>query len=310
MPAAPTQPKPAKPDAPMISPSVVGAPAFGTVAAAMRANQARWVVVTPLHLADRSGFYGVEAFRAGADALGPIEAADLEAFGDLTGTAIAHLQCHFGLDSLSLARRGASVTGVDFSRVAIETARQLAAETGLDATFIEANVYDTPDALNGQFDLVFVTWGAITWLPDVQRWAAVVSRLLRPGGRLYLADAHPAALMLEQNQAGQLQLTYPYFQGAQPFLFDDPTTYNNDATPLKNTRAYEWNHSLSAIFQALAAHGLSLTTFAEHDGLVWPMFASMIADPERPGLFRLPDGALSPPLSFSLTARKSEHVSG
>ena len=145
------------------------------------ANRRRWDEAVALHIKGDSKVYRLSAFRAGADILGPIENDEL---GDVAGKRVLHLQCHFGLDTLCLARRGAEVTGLDFSSAAIKAARALSRETGVPATFVEGNLYDAPDLIDGAFDLVFVTWGAINWLPDIGRWAEIVAHFLKPGGAL------------------------------------------------------------------------------------------------------------------------------
>jgi 2-polyprenyl-3-methyl-5-hydroxy-6-metoxy-1,4-benzoquinol methylase len=137
------------------------------------ANRRSWDERVAIHRRDSTGFYQVETALRGEDKLNPIEASEI---GDVRGLRIAHLQCHFGLDTLCLARRGALVVGLDFSPAAIAEARTLAAQTGLPATFVEGNVYDARKLLQGQFDLVYVSWGAINWLPDILAWAGVVAR--------------------------------------------------------------------------------------------------------------------------------------
>ena len=169
-------------------------------------NRASWNERAGIHLADETGFYEIDAFRAGKSSLHAIEAQEI---GDVRAKRLAHLQCHIGLDTLSLARMGAEVTGLDFSSSALEGARKLATETGLPAAFVEGNVYDARELLTGQFDIVYVTWGAINWLPDIARWGEVAASLLAPGGFLYLAESHPFALVFEEI-AGRLEPTYPW----------------------------------------------------------------------------------------------------
>ena len=146
---------------------------------------------TAIHLRNRTGFYPIDRVRAGDDAFGECEDTEL---GDVAGKRIVHLQCHFGLDTIRMARRGAIVTGLDFSTVAIIAARALATELGVPARFVEGNVYDAPALLDAQYDAAFVTWGSIIWLPDIRRWARIVAELLAPGGWLYLAEGHPSIL--------------------------------------------------------------------------------------------------------------------
>src|SRR5262245_11273672 len=147
------------------------APMLSSIDALIEANRRNWDERVAVHRADRTGFYGVEEFRRGGDTLGPIEAGEI---GDVRGKRLLHLQCHFGLDTLSLARRGATVTGLDFSAPAIAMARDLAAETGLTARFVESDVYEAHAAIADRFDIVYVTWGALGWLNDIRRWTAVV----------------------------------------------------------------------------------------------------------------------------------------
>jgi len=152
----------------------------------MDANREHWDEATDIHA--RGNVYGIEDFKAGRYQLHRIE---VEEVGDVAGKRLLHLQCHFGLDTLSWARRGAIVTGVDFSPKALALARRLAAESGIDARFIESNVYDAPAALNERFDIVFCSYGVLCWLPDLPRWGEIVARYLEPGGIFYIADAHP-----------------------------------------------------------------------------------------------------------------------
>jgi 2-polyprenyl-3-methyl-5-hydroxy-6-metoxy-1,4-benzoquinol methylase len=199
-------------------------------------NRPGWDERAAIHLRDASGFYNVAGFRAGADTLLPIEAAEI---GDVAGLRIAHLQCHIGLDSLSLARRGGEVVGLDFSSVAIMAARALSLETGLQASFVQANVYDAREALTGLFDLVYVTWGAINWLPDLARWGRVVGSLLKPGGRLYMADTHPFAFCLAETRQGFRVYDAWRSLPGRPIVYDTEVTYTGDTTLLTHRRYYE-----------------------------------------------------------------------
>ena len=262
-------------------------------------NRRRWDEAAPIHAA--SDFYNVAGFKAGKDMLGAIEAAEI---GDVAGKRLVHLQCHFGLDTLSLARRGAIVTGYDFSSNAIAIARSLAAETGIAATFVEGNVYDASGKLPaGGFDIVYVTVGAICWLPDLVGWAKVVSTLLAPGGFLYLLDTHPAAAILEQKLPGDpIAPAYGYFQGAEPLVFDTPETYTENGARLGNTVTHEWIHSLSSVIGSLLEAGLTLEWFHEHARLPWRLFPSMVEADD--GMYDMPAGSPSLPLMFSLKARR------
>jgi SAM-dependent methyltransferase len=263
-------------------------------------NKANWDERASIHLDDTTGFYGIAEFRAGKSSLNAIEASEI---GDIRGKRLAHLQCHIGLDTLSLARLGAKATGLDFSEVSLAGARRLASETGIEATFVEGNVYDARQLLGGYFDIVYVTWGAINWLPDIDRWAEVVASLLGPGGFLYLAESHPFALVFEEIE-GRLEPTYAWRTPRDaPLNFNAPTTYTGATTPLVNRRTEEWMHPLSDIVGAVLRVGLRLDFLHEHEQLPWPLFPMMT--PVDGGLYRLPDGMPRFPLSFSLKAVKA-----
>lgn len=262
-------------------------------------NQLSWDEKVDSHMT--SSFYDVDGFRRGRDSLGPIEIAEI---GDVSGQRIAHLQCHFGLDSLSLARRGGRVTGLDFSGAAVAAARRLANETRIDASFVEGNVYDAPDLLErGVWDLVFTSWGTITWLPDIDRWARVVAQLLAPGGRLYFLDAHPVALALHQaDPAAPIQPAYDYFHGLEPLEFEDEQGYADGEGRVTQVRTHEWIHPLGAMLTALGEAGLNLTTLREHDSVAWQLYPSAIRGED--GMWRLPREVPRIPLAITVEAEK------
>jgi SAM-dependent methyltransferase len=266
----------------------------------MEANRLNWDDRTAIHLRNSSGFYAIDRVKAGDDLFHGCEDAEL---GEVTGQRLIHLQCHFGLDTIRLARRGAIATGLDFSAPAIVAARALAAELGVSVRFVEGNIYDAPALLEGEaYDIAFVTWGAIIWLPDIRRWAQIVAALLAPGGWLYLAEGHPSTLSLEEVD-GRLVASTPWrTQPTAPFVYDEPTTYTGDSTPLAHPRSYEWCHPLSDIIGALLQSGLRLDFLHEHEALPWQFFPMMVPDGER--LYRLPDGHPRLPLAFSLRATK------
>jgi SAM-dependent methyltransferase len=262
------------------------------------ANLASWNSRAELHLRDATGFYGVDAFLAGKSKLNPIEASEI---GDVTDKRLLHLQCHFGLDTLTLARLGALVTGLDYSPVAIEGARALAVKTGLPATFVEADVYDARKVIGGSFEMVFSTWGTICWLPDVKRWAKVVADMREPGGVFYFLDTHPSAQVLDEHE-GVLKPTYGWRTAAdEPDRFEETHSYSGDAHEEKVVN-YNWIHPLSDIVGGLVDAGLRLEFLHEHEVLPYRLFPSMV--PARDDMFRLPDGAVPIPLAFSLRAVK------
>ncbi len=264
-------------------------------------NRRSWDERVGIHRRDVTGFYAVETVLKGGDKLNAIEAGEI---GDVRGLRIAHLQCHFGLDSLCLARRGASVVGLDFSPEAIAEARRLAEATGLPATFVEGNVYDARELIAGDFDLVYVTWGAINWLPDIRRWGRVVASLLKAGGRLYLAESHPSTLCLEEvDGVIRAVAKYPWRSApGEPIREEIPVTYNGDPTELANRQTCEWIHPFSEILGGLIGAGMRLDRLNEFDALTWPLFPMMQEGED--GLYRLPEGAPKLPLAFSLQMTK------
>ena len=264
------------------------------------ANRAMWDESVPVHVG--SQFYDVPALRAGTAQLYPIEQAEL---GGVSGLDVLHLQCHFGYDSLLLARAGARVTGLDFSAPAIAAARGLAGELGLagQARFVQANLYDAVQALDapGGFDLVFVSWGALMWLHDIRGWAAIVAHFLRPGGRLYLADGHPVAWTVHGTPADGAGLRYdvPYFRSG-PIQDDNGRDYADETVVLAAASTHVFLHPLGTVVTALIDAGLALEYLHEHDAVPWRMYDGLRRDPDR--MYRWPDQRWLP-LAFSLSAR-------
>jgi SAM-dependent methyltransferase len=256
-------------------------------------NRANWDDRVPVHLA--SEFYDLDGFRSGASSLRPFEVAEA---GDVAGKRLVHLQCHVGLDTLSWARNGALVTGLDFSEPAIEAARSLAADLGIDASFVAADVYDAVAALDGQrFDVVYTGVGALVWLPDVPRWAQVVTALLEPGGFLYLLEGHPFAQVLDDAEGAVV--VGDYFDG-RPQVADEPYTYT-DGPALEHTRSIWFQHPLGEIVTALASAGLRIDFLHEHDFELFQRFDSL----ERHGAeYRFPAGRPAVPMMFSLRATR------
>jgi SAM-dependent methyltransferase len=264
-------------------------------------NQRSWDERVPIHRRDSNGFYAVERFLAGEKRLHAIETGEL---GDISGKRLVHLQCHFGLDTLMLARHGAHVTGVDFSAPAIAEARALAEAIGVAADFVCCDVYAARDHVSGFFDVVYTSWGTICWLPDLAAWAKVIAFLLAPGGFFYFADAHPNMLILEERD-GTLVHDWPLDTPPdQPLRFDEPRTYTGDLTPLAASQTCQWIHSMSRLVGALLDAGLSLEFLREHPTLPWPAFPMCVKGED--GLWRLPDAIPSFPLSVSLRARKPQ----
>jgi SAM-dependent methyltransferase len=271
----------------------------------LKANLASWDEVVELHVA--SELYDVEGFRAGRSSLSALE---LEELGPLVreGTRLLHLQCHFGLDTLSWARRGATVTGIDFSGEALTRARALADDVGLTAhaTFVQSDVESLPDRLAGSFDVVFTSWGALTWLGDLERWAGVVAHYLRSGGSLYVAEFHPYAFVLAEDSTPEaLRIGFPYFQYGKPLRLDEPGDYTDPSAVVEHTVTYEWNHGFAEIIDPLLQRGLRLDFLHEFPytipGLPFP-FLEKCED----GLLRVKGHHDDIPLTFTLMMTKEE----
>jgi SAM-dependent methyltransferase len=259
------------------------------------ANRANWDERVPIHVA--STFYDVAGFLEGRNSLQPFERDEV---GDVSGLRLLHLQCHFGMDTLSWARLGAHVTGLDFSEPAIDQARGLAAQAGIEARFVCANVYDAGDVLAGeQFDLVYAGVGSLVWLPDAARWARVAASLLAPGGRLYLADGHPLSEVLADDS---LVVENSYF-GREPQVWDSQGTYTDGSTDTVHNRTYQWAHPISEVISGVLDAGLRLDFFHERDFSLFRRWPFMEFHPED-GTYRMPAGMPSIPTMYSLGATK------
>jgi SAM-dependent methyltransferase len=267
----------------------------------MKANQAMWNAWTPHHV--QSEFYDVDGFKAGRTRRRQaFDALEIGLLGDVAGKSLLHLQCHFGLDSIAWAQRGTTVTGVDFSDVAIDAARALAGEMGVPATFVHSNVYDLPANLTGQFDIVFTSHGVLGWLPDLDAWAVVVAHFLKPGGVFCLIEGHPFALIFDDRRKDpELRLLYPYFHGPEPIREEHPGSYAAPAAPLHSVE-HIWLHTLSDIIGALVRASLRILSFDEYPYVAWPMFPWM--EERTDGAWQFPNGAGQLPLMFSLTATR------
>jgi SAM-dependent methyltransferase len=261
----------------------------------LHTNQAYWDERAPLHTA--SDFYDVPRFKAGATSLRPFEIAEN---GDVAGKRLVHLQCHFGQDTLSWARLGATVTGLDFAPSAVAAARALAAEIGVtDARFVESNVYDAPAALGERYDIVYTGLGVLAWLPDVDAWARVVADLLEPGGVFYLAEFHPFPDVLDDETG--TTVTHDYFR-SEPTTYEEPGSYADWSTPTVHNRAVEFHHGFGEVVTAICAAGLRIEFLHEHDMTLFGRFHNLVRDAD--GTFHRPDG-LRLPMMFSLRATKA-----
>jgi len=257
------------------------------------ANREAWNKKTEIHIA--SDLYDIEGFKKGKNTLYDIE---LNELGDVKNKRILHLQCHFGLDTLSLSRMGASVTGIDFSDVGIKYAKSLSLDTSLKASFIEANVYDLSELLNDAYDIVFCSYGSLCWLPDLDNWAKMIEKVLLPGGFFYIVDYHP---MLNTFDCLLSDTERCYFNTDEPFKRHWKGTYTNYNNEIE-TVEYNWNHSLAEIFQALSAINLTISNFNEYSYLPANWFPNLVKGADD--LYRVKNHEDKYPLLFSIKAIK------
>lgn len=256
-------------------------------------NQKAWDNKTACH-AD-SDFYDTPGFMAGRNSLNEIEMALL---GDVTGKTVLHLQCHFGQDTMSLSRMGAKATGVDLSGAAVDKGRELAAQLGLDTRFICCDVYSLPEVLDEKFDIVFTSYGTIGWLPDVDKWAAVVSHFLKPEGRFVFAEFHPVVWMMDTDFT---TIAYNYFKD-NAIIEQETGTYADTEAAITN-ETISWNHSLGEVLGALLNHGLTLTQFNEYDYSPYACFNNL--EEFEPGKFRVKHLGNKLPMVYSVLAVKA-----
>jgi 2-polyprenyl-3-methyl-5-hydroxy-6-metoxy-1,4-benzoquinol methylase len=256
------------------------------------ANREGWNKRTAVH--KDSAFYGLEAFKAGKNVLNEIE---LREVGDVNGKTLLHLQCHFGMDTLSWARLGAKVTGVDLSDQAIEAAQQLSQELHLNGRFVCCNVYDTSKHISEQFDVVFTSYGTIGWLPDLKPWANMIAERLKPGGFFYIADFHPVLWMLDDAME---QLHYSYFND-EVIVTEQKGTYGDRDAPITYTE-YGWNHPFSEIFSALIGAGLHIEFLHEYPFSPYNCFANV--EQGADGYWRFKDRGNRFPMMYSIKAVK------
>lgn len=262
-------------------------------------NRANWDQRAPAHAG--SPDYRVEALVADPAALSTVVEFDRERLGDVTGLTGVHLQCHIGTDTLSLARLGASMTGLDFSPASLAEARRIADAAGPPARFVKADVYDAPDVLGrGAFDFVYTGIGALCWLPDIAGWAGVVAALLRPGGRLFVREGHPMLWALDDD--GRLE--HPYFETADPIVSDYPGTYVATDAVFDANVTHSWNHGLGQIVTALLDNGLRITQLVEHDSVPWEALPGLMVR-DGAGEWRLADRPWRLAASYTLQAVSS-----
>jgi len=256
------------------------------------ANKELWNAKTPIH--NKSELYDVAGFKMGETSLRSVE---LEELGDVQGKSILHLQCHFGMDTLSWAREGAIATGMDFSDAAIERARNLSAELNIPATFVCCNVYDLPKHLEGSFDIVFTSYGVIGWLPDLDKWAEVIRHFLKPGGTFYMVEFHPFIWMHDYEMS---KVEYSYFND-EVIAEENEGTYADRTANIKKSE-YGWNHPSSEVLNALIQAGLEIKAFNEFPYATWDCFPNLKEIGHHKYVFKHLEGKI--PYMFSVKATK------
>lgn len=256
------------------------------------ANKDLWNKRVAIHV--KSDFYDLASFKSGKTSLNDIE---LNAVGDVKGKSLLHLQCHFGMDTLSWAREGAIVTGVDFSAEAINTATGLAKETGLDATFICSDIYDLPHNLDQQFDIVFTSYGVIGWLPDLDKWAAVISNSLKPGGIFFMAEFHPVLWMMDDDFS---YLKYSYFND-EVIETVSTGTYGDRYADISG-KEYGWNHSFDEILGSMLKYDLRITEFKEFSFSPYNCFNKTVKGADN--MYRIQNLENKLPMIYSIKAVK------
>lgn len=258
--------------------------------AAFDANRNLWNERTTHHVGSK--FYDVEGFVAGRNSLTAIE---LELLGDVKGKRILHLQCHFGQDTLSLARMGALVTGLDISEKAVEEAQLLTKRCGLEAEWVLSNVIDHRPELDGKFDVVYTSYGTIGWIPDLKPWAANIKRYLKPGGRLVFVEFHPVVWMFDNDFKA---ITYSYFN-RELILEEEERSYTERELPIK-LPSYSWNHDLGEVMTALLDQGFIIGSFQELDGSPFNSFSNSVKGDD--GMYRIKGMEGKLPMVYGIAA--------
>ncbi|HXR23185.1 MAG TPA: bifunctional GNAT family N-acetyltransferase/class I SAM-dependent methyltransferase [Acidimicrobiales bacterium] len=268
-------------------------------------NRASWDERAPAHA--KSPDYAIDRFVEDPEFISRVVRFDLPLLGDIQGKRGVHLQCHIGTDTISLARLGARMSGLDFSLPALEEARRLASATGAQVEFVQADLYEAVDALGTEkFDFVYTGIGALCWLPDIDRWAEVVAQLLRPGGRLFIREGHPMLWSIEENrQDGLVAIEFPYFQREEPLVWTDGGTYVQTDVAFQHNITHQWNHGLGEILTALLNRHLLITGLVEHDSVPWDALPGQMERLET-GEFRLTDRPWRLAHSYTLQAIKAD----
>lgn len=255
-------------------------------------NKKLWNQKTEIHY--DSDFYDVNSFINGKDSLNPIE---IGLLGDIKGKNILHLQCHFGQDTISLSRHGASATGVDFSENAIEKAKQLNATLGTNAKFIQSDIYKLPEILQDKFDIIFTSYGVIGWLPDMSEWAKIINQFLKPRGEFIMVEFHPVVWMFSYDFK---RIEFNYMDSA-PIIEELEGTYTDRDAQIKE-KSICWNHGLSNVLDSLIKTGLTIIDFKEYNYSPYDCFENTVKIDE--GKFKIKGLEDKIPMVYSLKAIK------
>jgi len=256
------------------------------------ANKDLWNQRTAVH--KDSTFYDLARFKAGTNVLTPIE---LNEIGDVKDRSLLHLQCHFGMDTMSFSRLGAKCIGVDLSDDAVKLAREINNELKLDAKFVCCNVYDTSEFVKEQFDIVFTSYGTIGWLPDLDPWAKVICERLKPGGFFYIAEFHPVVWIFDDEFT---HVKY-YYDNRELIVTENEGTYTDRDADIKG-KEYSWNHSISEVLNALINAGLKIDFFNEHMYSPYPCFRNVVESEKDRWHIKGMEGKI--PMVYSLRASK------
>ena len=257
-----------------------------------KTNREAWNTRTKIHL--HSSFYDLDKFKREVKSVPDL---DLSLLGDIRGKSILHLQCHFGMDTLSLSKMGANVMGVDFSEEAIQTAKSLNEELGMNAQFCCCNIYDAPAVMQGQqFDIVYTSYGVVNWLPDLTQWGHVISQMLNDGGKFVIVEFHPVLWMFNEDFS---QVQYAYSR-KEPYVVEE-ATYTGSETDYRQ-KTVTWNHGLAEVLNGLLCNGLQIESFGEYDYSPFNLFGNMIVGAD--GMFRITGKSGEIPMLFSVAAVK------
>lgn len=258
----------------------------------LKANKKWWNDVTLIH--SRSKLYDLAGFKKGKSSL---ESTELEEVGKVHGKNLLHLMCHFGMDTLSWARLGATATGVDLSDHSIKLAKKLSKEIGVPATFICSDIYELPNILNKKFDIIFTSYGVLCWLSNIKKWGKIINHFLKKGGMFYITEVHPFTNILSYD----FKIFYKYFKKG-PYTDDSSGTYTDWSAPVKGI-TYEWSYTISDVINVLLFEGLKIEHVHEFPFTMYDQFPGFMEQNEK-GQYVFKNKKIQIPLLFSLKALK------